>query len=110
MWFMNLYSFISSEGGATSTLGSKERRIRPHLPSTVPLSVPVGGLFGSGLGYGFLATLDGEEQDGSTGRADGVAVYLKVINVCILCIFLCGQNPFLITFLLLLLSLNFHYY
>ena len=40
----------------------------------------VAGLFGVGLGYGLRATLDGSsssEPDGSTGRADGVAVYLK---------------------------------
>lgn len=37
----------------------------------------VDNLFGSGLGYGLSATLDNGEYDGSSGRADGVAVYLK---------------------------------
>jgi hypothetical protein len=37
----------------------------------------VGGLLGSGLGFGLKATLDNGEADGSSGRADGVAVYLK---------------------------------
>lgn len=39
--------------------------------------VPVGNLYGSGLGYGLKATLDNGEPDGASGRADGVAVYLK---------------------------------
>lgn len=39
--------------------------------------VPVGNLYGSGLGYGLRATLDNGEPDGASGRADGVAVYLK---------------------------------
>lgn len=39
--------------------------------------VPVGFLYGSGLGFGLRATLDNGEPDGSVGRADGVAVYLK---------------------------------
>lgn len=34
-------------------------------------------LYGSGLGFGLKATLDNGEPDGSSGRADGVAVYLK---------------------------------
>ena len=44
-----------------------------------PPALPVGNLFGIGLGYGLKATVDGdrEELDGSSGRADGVAVYLK---------------------------------
>jgi hypothetical protein len=37
----------------------------------------VENLYGSGLGYGLKATLDNGEFDGSSGRADGVAVYLK---------------------------------
>jgi hypothetical protein len=37
----------------------------------------VENLYGSGLGYGLKATLDNGELDGSSGRADGVAVYLK---------------------------------
>jgi hypothetical protein len=39
--------------------------------------IPVGNLFGSGLGFGLKASLDNGEPDGSSGRADGVAVYLK---------------------------------
>ena len=48
-------------------------------PTPLPLSIisPVGGLLGSGLGFGLKATLDNGEADGSSGRADGVAVYLK---------------------------------
>jgi hypothetical protein len=42
-----------------------------------PAPTPVGGLLGSGLGFGLKATLDNGEADGSSGRADGVAVYLK---------------------------------
>jgi len=41
---------------------------------------PVDGLYGIGLGYGFKATFGSDkdpELDGSSGRADGVAVYLK---------------------------------
>lgn len=34
-------------------------------------------LYGSGLGYGLKAILDNGDLDGSSGRADGVAVYLK---------------------------------
>jgi hypothetical protein len=37
----------------------------------------IDNLYGSGLGYGLKATLDNGELDGSSGRADGVAVYLK---------------------------------
>jgi hypothetical protein len=40
-------------------------------------SVKVEGLLGCGLGFGLKATLDNGELDGSSGRADGVAVYLK---------------------------------
>lgn len=40
-------------------------------------SVKVEGLLGCGLGFGLRATLDNGELDGSSGRADGVAVYLK---------------------------------
>jgi hypothetical protein len=39
---------------------------------------PVEGLMGLGLGYGLKATLNSSDTlDGSSGRADGVAVYLK---------------------------------
>ncbi|CAM9762520.1 unnamed protein product, partial [Ectocarpus fasciculatus] len=34
-------------------------------------------LYATGLGYGLQATFDNGEPDGSSGRADGVAVYLK---------------------------------
>ena len=37
----------------------------------------VPGLLGCGLGFGLKALLDNGEPDGSSGRADGVAVYLK---------------------------------
>ncbi len=37
----------------------------------------VENLYGSGLGYGLKATLENGDPDGSSGRADGVAVYLK---------------------------------
>ncbi len=62
------------------------------LPPTTPTTISttesetqaakgyvISGLFGVGLGYGLKASLDGAgtEPDGSTGRADGVAVYLK---------------------------------
>jgi hypothetical protein len=43
--------------------------------SAGPYRIP--GLLGSGLGYGFKATFENGEPDGSSGRADGVAVYLK---------------------------------
>lgn len=39
--------------------------------------VPVPNLFATGLGYGLKATFENGEPDGSSGRADGVAVYLK---------------------------------
>jgi hypothetical protein len=42
-----------------------------------PAFIPVGGLLGSGMGFGLKAVLDNGEADGSSGRADGVAVYLK---------------------------------
>lgn len=41
------------------------------------ISCPIPNLYGSGLGYGLKATFDNGELDGSSGRADGVAVYLK---------------------------------
>ena len=50
-------------------------RLANAAPS--PVSTPVGGLLGSGMGFGLKATLDNGEADGSSGRADGVAVYLK---------------------------------
>lgn len=37
----------------------------------------VPNLYGNGLGYGFKAMLENGELDGASGRADGVAVYLK---------------------------------
>lgn len=39
--------------------------------------IPVGQLFGCGLGFGLKALFENGEPDGSSGRADGVAVYLK---------------------------------
>jgi hypothetical protein len=40
-----------------------------------PVTVP--NLYATGLGYGLKATYDNGEPDGSSGRADGVAVFLK---------------------------------
>lgn len=50
------------------------------LAAAAAAARPVGGLYGIGLGYGFKATFGSDkdpELDGSSGRADGVAVYLK---------------------------------
>ena len=41
------------------------------------ISCPIPNIYGSGLGYGLKATFENGEPDGSSGRADGVAVYLK---------------------------------
>ena len=57
-----------------------QARLLRDGPAGIPaLPQPVGSLFGIGLGYGLKATVDGDrgELDGSSGRADGVAVYLK---------------------------------
>lgn len=51
--------------------------------------VPICGLLGLGLGYGLKATLDNSNTlDGSTGRADGIAVYLKRAATLILSVIL----------------------
>jgi hypothetical protein len=42
-----------------------------------PAAPVVEGLLGSGLGFGLQALLENGQPDGSSGRADGVAVYLK---------------------------------
>lgn len=42
-----------------------------------PKPTPIKDLYATGLGYGLQATFDNGEPDGSSGRADGVAVYLK---------------------------------
>jgi hypothetical protein len=49
----------------------------PYTKTNTETSKPIPGLFGSGLGYGLKAIFDNGEPDGSSGRADGVAVYLK---------------------------------
>lgn len=46
-------------------------------PPACPVGPVVENLYGSGLGYGLRAVLDNGEPDGASGRADGVAVYLK---------------------------------
>ncbi|KAJ1422360.1 hypothetical protein B484DRAFT_452414 [Ochromonadaceae sp. CCMP2298] len=46
----------------------------PPAPSSAPV---VEGLMGSGLGFGLQAVTESGLPDGSSGRADGVAVYLK---------------------------------
>ncbi|CAM9770366.1 unnamed protein product, partial [Choristocarpus tenellus] len=38
---------------------------------------PLPNVFGIGLGFGLSAKLENGELDGSSGRADGVAVYQK---------------------------------
>lgn len=42
---------------------------------SAPMAIPT--LFGCGLGFGLKACFENGEPDGSSGRADGVAVYLK---------------------------------
>ena len=39
--------------------------------------IPVKNLLGTGLGFGLRVLLENGQPDGSSGRADGVAVYLK---------------------------------
>ena len=73
--------------GAALGLNSPKRTDRGGSAAGQAAAAPGGGvstgfvvsrLFGVGLGYGLRATLDTTaEPDGSTGRADGVAVYLK---------------------------------
>ena len=69
------------ESAMQSTNGKNIFKLKPPVdvvkPSSVPVSRCVGGLLGSGLGFGLKATLDNGEADGSSGRADGVAVYLQ---------------------------------
>jgi len=68
---------------ATSTTSAASATAPTASTTTAPTGgtegapAPVGGLLGSGLGFGLKATLDNGEADGSSGRADGVAVYLK---------------------------------
>jgi len=54
------------------------RDAAPYNPSAVD------GLLGSGLGYGLQVLLDNGQADGSSGRADGVAVYLKRVATLVL--------------------------
>lgn len=54
------------------------RDASPYNPSAVD------GLLGSGLGYGLQVLLDNGQADGSSGRADGVAVYLKRVATLVL--------------------------
>jgi hypothetical protein len=54
------------------------RDASPHNPSAVE------GLLGSGLGFGLQVLLDNGQADGSSGRADGVAVYLKRVATLVL--------------------------
>lgn len=72
----------SAKESATQSRNRKNAfKSKPPAPTEVdkipPLSRCVGGLLGSGLGFGLKATLDNGEADGSSGRADGVSVYLQ---------------------------------
>jgi hypothetical protein len=49
----------------------------PTVPPAPPSLPVVEGLMGSGLGFGLQAVTESGLPDGSSGRADGVAVYLK---------------------------------
>ena len=71
----------AKESATQSTNRKNAFKPKPPAPTEVekipPLSRCVGGLLGSGLGFGLKATLDNGEADGSSGRADGVSVYLQ---------------------------------
>jgi hypothetical protein len=71
---------------SSPTRKTKQSTCRASAPATpssgagsasVTAGYPVRGLLGSGLGFGLKVSLDNGEPDGSSGRADGVAVYLK---------------------------------
>lgn len=59
-------ALLSPKSGGFIVVNNAPRRI-----------VPVPNLFATGLGYGLKAMFENGEPDGSSGRADGVAVYLK---------------------------------
>eukprot|EP01038_Epipyxis_sp_PR26KG_P010627 gene10627-14270_t len=61
----------STTNGAVATSKNTNNSVANKKCSTLP------GLYGCGLGYGFRVLLENGEPDGSSGRADGVAVYLK---------------------------------
>jgi hypothetical protein len=55
-------------------LRSSSHTVKSLVPPPAPV---IEGLMGSGLGFGLQALLESGLPDGSSGRADGVAVYLK---------------------------------
>jgi hypothetical protein len=55
-------------------LRSSSHTVKSLAPPPAPV---IEGLMGSGLGFGLQALLESGLPDGSSGRADGVAVYLK---------------------------------
>ena len=90
-------SIISQKQGAipppisttAASISSESQNVPPRSPIIVDRHkeapaglikvrpVPVRNLYGTGLGYGLKATFENGELDGSSGRADGVAVFLK---------------------------------
>lgn len=55
----------------------KQGRVLRIVPTLCEMSDIVPNLYGNGHGYGLPAVYDNGELDGSKGRADGIAVYMK---------------------------------
>ncbi len=75
------YGTVSSASAPNSPLPHRRQPLAVQGSATAGTSSAgfvMANIYGVGLGYGLRATLDNSsEPDGSTGRADGVAVYLK---------------------------------
>ncbi len=69
---------------STNTSNGTVPAVAAMSPSVLKVAAPpyrVGSLLGSGLGYGFKATFENGEPDGSSGRAGNCCFYLKYIQI-----------------------------
>lgn len=92
---------ITDESGASIRLRTSQGQIQVDrrgriliagpCPNTQACNVP--NLYGNGHGYGLPAVYDNGELDGSKGRADGIAVYMKQAAAVILHAILGSEYP-----------------